>query len=57
MLLAGDRHKKAYDFSQNFRSYKIGEIVYLYNPFRKLGIKKLPCPRTGPFLVVKKFQI
>ena len=57
MLLASDRQKKAYDFRQNFRSYKIGETVYLHNPARKVdSSEKLHCPWTGPFLVVERIS-
>ena len=55
LLKSSDRQRKAYDFRKNFKSYAVGDTVYLHNSARKQGTSsKFHLPWTGPFLVVGK---
>ena len=48
LLKSSDRQRKAYDFRKIFKSYAVGDTVYLHSS------AKFYLPWTGPFLVVGK---
>ena len=55
MIEASDRQKRSYDLRKNFKSYSIGDSVFLFDPARRKGTSsKLHSPWSGPFLVVSK---
>ena len=55
LLKSSDSQRKAYDFRKYFKSYAVGDTVYLHSSARKQGTSsKFHLPWTGPFLVVGK---
>ena len=55
MVEASQRQKRAYDLRGNFKSYCVGDSVFLHDLARKKGTSsKLHSPWSGPFLVTGK---
>ena len=51
---AAERQKKRYDQRVHGESYKVGDQVWLHNPVvPRRSSKKLHCPWTGPFQIIK----
>ena len=57
MGVALERQKELYDRRVHGDEYQVGDLVWLHNPVIPKGAKrKLHCPWTGPFKVVKKLS-
>ena len=55
MVEASEKQKRGYDHRTNYKSYKAGDSVFLFEPIRKKGI----CPKfeslwTGPWVILDK---
>ena len=52
-----EQQKELYDRKVHGDEYQVGDLVWLHNPLIPKGAKrKLHCPWTGPFKVVKKLS-
>jgi transposase InsO family protein len=55
--IASDRMKKRYDVCASDEVFKVGELVWLYNPRRRKGLSpKLMCDWEGPCVIVKQIN-
>ena len=55
MIQASEKWERGYDRRTNYKSYKAGDSVFLFEPIRKKGI----CPKfeslwTGPWIILEK---
>ena len=54
---AAQRQKTNYDQCIHGEPFKVGDLVYLHNPVVPKGkCRKLHCPWTGPFSVIKRIS-
>jgi transposase InsO family protein len=50
-------HKRLYDRKAKVQHFKVGDLVYLYNPSVKLGLtKKFSRAWTGPYRITKRLS-
>jgi len=57
MKIESDRVKTRYDLKLNGRTFKEGELVWLFNPSRKKGLSpKLQRNWEGPYKVIKQIN-
>ena len=52
-----ERQKEVYDLKVHGKAFEIGDLVWLHNPVVGRGMaKKLHCPWSGPFRIIKKLS-
>ena len=55
--VASDRMRKRYDMGASDDTFKVGDLVWVYNPRRRKGLSpKLTCDWEGPCVIVKQIN-